>query len=114
MSVYVYVCMCVCVYVCMWVCGYVCMCVCGDVCICVCVYVCMCVCVCVCVYVYVYVYGMLLPHRVRGVQGHLTVLANGLAGGSASSGSVVGAGVHSKEMSGPRPRTELASASVLK
>ena len=78
------------------------------------VYVCVHLYVCACVYVYVYVYGMLLPHRVRGVQGHLTVLANGLAGGSASSGSVVGAGVHSKEMSGPRPRTELASASVLK
>jgi hypothetical protein len=37
-TVYMYVCMCVCVYVCMCVCVYVCMCV--------CVYVCMRVCVC--------------------------------------------------------------------
>ena len=49
-SMYVFVCMCVCTFVCMYVCVYVCMCVCVCmyVCVCVCMYVCVCVCVCVC------------------------------------------------------------------
>ena len=44
MSIFVYVCACVCVFVRVCVCAHVCICVCAYVCVCICEFVCVCVC----------------------------------------------------------------------